>query len=233
MIITIDGPVATGKSTIARNLAKALGYIYFDTGAMYRIATFAIQKHHIDLKKDDQLKGFLKTFEFDIKLFRGVKRYFYSGEEVTDEIRKPSVTDFVSEVAASPAVRNKLTALQRELSEGVNAVFEGRDMGTTVFPNAPLKIFLSGSVEVRAKRRYDELIERFPELKKEISIEKVIKEISDRDEHDSNREISPLKKADDAFVVDTSNLDPDEIVFKILECKDTIKSRGMPPQPKD
>ena len=225
MIITIDGPIATGKSTIAKSLARELGYIYFDTGAMYRCLTYGILKNHIDPDNREQLLSYLKNFQFDIKIKQGDKHFFVDNQDVTDLIRKEEVTANVSKISAIKEVREKLVLLQQKCAVGVNAVFEGRDMGTVVFPDAPLKIFLTGRPEVRAKRRYDELKARFPEESKDLTIEKTLEEINKRDAYDSSREISPLKQAADAYVVDTSDLSVDEIVMKILEYKDGLKTR--------
>lgn len=225
MIITIDGPVATGKSTIAKKLAESVGFIFFDTGAMYRAVTYAIIKNQIDLKKLDELEAFLKKFEFGIKVLKGNKRYFLKDEDITDQIRLEEITSKVSEISAVKLVRERLVEIQRAFAEGVNAVFEGRDMGTTVFPNATLKIFLTGRPEVRAKRRFDEIQSKYPGEFKELTLEKCLEEITQRDTYDSNRDISPLKKAHDALELDTSDLTVDEIVFKILEYKDTLKTR--------
>lgn len=224
MIITIDGPVATGKSTIAKRLAAAIGYIYFDTGAMYRAFTYGVIKHNINIDKEEEFKEFISTFDFDIKVKHGDKRYFLNDEDVTDQIRQDQVTLLVSKIAANPLVREHLVHYQRELAKGVNAVFEGRDMGTVVFPDAQIKIFLAGSPAVRARRRYDELITKYPEQSKGLTLEKVLEDLNARDAFDSTREASPLKKADDAFEIDTSNLTLDEIVYKILEFKDTRKT---------
>lgn len=221
MIITIDGPVATGKSTLAKKLASAIGYIYYDTGAMYRAITYAILKNGINIDNPEELDNFLNHFNFDIKIQRGARFYFVDDEDVTDKIRLSEVTSQVSRISANPKIREKLLHLQRELSVGVNAVFEGRDMGTVVFPNADLKIFLVGRPEVRAKRRYDELKAKYPDL----TLEQTEKEILARDEYDSNRSVSPLKKADDAFEVDTSDATVDELIYKILEIKDTRKRK--------
>lgn len=224
MIITIDGKVATGKSTIAKRLAAAIGYIYFDTGAMYRAFTYGTIKHNINCDVIEDLKQYLEKFDFDIKVKHGDKRYFLDNEDVTDHIRQENVTDLVSKISANPVVREHLVQYQRELAKGVNAVFEGRDMGTVVFPDAQIKIFLTGSAEVRAQRRYDELTTKYPEQSKGLTFEKVLQDINSRDDFDSKREASPLKKADDAFEIDTSNLSIDEIVYKILEFKDTRKT---------
>lgn len=225
MIITIDGPIATGKSHIAKHLAMKLGFIYFDTGAMYRCVTYGVIKHKINTKNEEQLKQFLKTFNFDIKMHRGEKNYFVDKEDVTEKIRGDAVTALVSEVSAIKIVRDKLVALQREFSIGVNAVFEGRDMGTVVFPNAEIKVFLTGRPEVRAKRRFDELRQRFPKDTANLTLDQTLADLNRRDEYDSKREISPLKQAKDAFVVDTSDLTIDEIVDQILEYKDSLPAQ--------
>jgi cytidylate kinase len=230
MIITIDGPVATGKSTIAKKLAEAMGFIFFDTGAMYRALTYSILKHQINVDNSEQLANFLKTFEFDIKVSRRERRYFVEGEDITQKIRGQEVTSAVSKVSAKKEVRDKLVAIQRELAIGVNAVFEGRDMGTVVFPDAGLKVYLTGRDDVRARRRYEELVSKYPEEAKNVTYEQCLEEIMKRDNYDSNRENSPLRQSDEAVVVDTSDLTIDEIVFKILEHKDSIKiKRGKTP----
>jgi len=225
MIITIDGPTATGKSTIAKNLAREIGFIYFDTGAMYRCVAFAAIKANVNLENLEELEAFLKDYKFDIKIKRGERFYFVGDEDVTMAIRGEVVTSLVSKVAAIQIVRDKLVALQREWATGVNAVFEGRDLGTVVFPSADVKIFLTGSPEVRARRRFEELSVRFPEESKGLTVEKVLEDISKRDTYDITRKISPLVQATNAHVIDTSNLTVNEIVFKILEYKDTIKTR--------
>lgn len=227
MIITIDGPIATGKSTIAKKLAASIGYIYFDTGAMYRCCTYGVIKNHVNIDNPEELQRFLDQFDFDIKVKFGDKRYFVNGEDVTNAIRLDEVTSQVSRVSANRAVREKMMQLQREHAQGVNAVFEGRDMGTVVFPDAQLKIFLTGRNEVRAKRRFDEMKSKFPEESKDLTEEKVLQDLLARDEYDTNREISPLRKAADACEVDTSDMTLDEIVFKILEFKDTRKLRAQ------
>lgn len=225
MIITIDGPVATGKSTIAKKLAASMGYIYFDTGAMYRSATYAIMNQNIALDDTEALKNFLNNFDFHIKILRGERRYFVGKEDVTDKIRSEKVSIETSHVSANPLVREKMVEFQRKASSGVNAVFEGRDMGTIVFPQADLKIFLTGREDVRAQRRYNELVAKFPAEAENLTMAKVLEDLNERDRYDSEREASPLKCADDAFKIDTSDLTPDEIVFKILECKDIASAR--------
>lgn len=221
MIITIDGPIATGKSTIAKKLARAVGFIYFDTGAMYRSLTYGIIKHKIDVKNIEDVNAYLEKFHFDIKIKQGDRFYFVDDEDVTSSIRGEQVTKYVSDVAAIADVRKKLTEIQRKLAVGVNAVFEGRDMGTTVFPDAEIKIFLTGRPEVRAKRRFDELKKLFPDEYKDLTMEKMLEEINHRDHVDMHREASPLRQAEDAFVIDTSDLTVEEIVQRIQEYKDS------------
>lgn len=227
MIITIDGPVATGKSSIARRLAQEIGYIYFDTGAMYRCITYGILKHKVNLQDKEQLNEFLKNFDFHIKMRHRERHYIVEGEDVTDTIRGKDVTANVSEVSAIPEVRERLVGYQREQSQGVNAVFEGRDMGTVVFPNAYVKVFLTGRPEVRAERRYKELKDKFPNEAANLTLEQAFIDILERDEYDMTREHSPLRIPNDAIVIDTSDLTVDEIVYKILEFKDTKKVRNQ------
>jgi len=216
MIITIDGSIATGKSTVAKKLAEQMGYIYYDTGAMYRCLTYGLLQKQINLDDHNKIIEFLNTFHFDIKIHHQAKRYYVDKEDVTEKIRNEVVTSNVSKVAAIGAVRDKLVSMQRELSIGVNAVFEGRDMGTVVFPNALLKVYLTGRPEARAKRRFEEQKLKFPEDTVNLTIEKVIEDLYLRDTLDSTREISPLKQPEDACVVDTSDLTPDEVVLQIL-----------------
>ncbi|MEX1012633.1 MAG: (d)CMP kinase [Waddliaceae bacterium] len=221
MIITIDGPVGTGKSTIAKKLSSRIQFIYFDTGAMYRTLTYALIKNHIDYNDKAELRKFLDSFVFDIKINQDEKQYFWNEENVTREIRSPAVTQLTSKIAAIQEVRETLVDIQRKFSEGVNAVFEGRDMGTVVFPDAEIKVFLTGRPDVRAERRYKEMLEKFPEEEKNLTFENVLKEINQRDTFDTERKISPLRQHEDALVVDTSDLTVDEIIDIILEFRDT------------
>lgn len=230
MIITIDGPIATGKSTIARHLARQIGFIYFDTGAIYRALAYAILRDGVDIHQREQLEALLGRFRFDVRFLRGEPRYWLNDEDVTLEIRSPEVTAVVSEIAAIASVREKLMRIQHENARGVNAVFEGRDMGTTVFPDAEIKIFLTGRPEVRARRRYDELRAKFPDRTMDLTIEQTLEQINQRDAYDTSRELSPLRQADDAYVIDTSDLSTDEIILKILEYRDSRKTRHKLPE---
>lgn len=213
MIITIDGPAGTGKTTIARKIAERLGFCFFDTGAMYRAVTYSLLQEKVDLADKTKLEAFLKEFRFDIRTIKGVKHYFVDNQDVTEIIRNPEVTNSVSEVSAKPMVREALVFLQRRFAEKGNAVFEGRDTGTAVFPNANLKIFLTARPAVRAERRYLELKDSLP---KESTQEDIMQELMKRDHFDSTREASPLKQAEDALLIDTSDLTIDQVVEAIL-----------------
>lgn len=217
MIITIDGPIATGKSTIAKQLAERIGFIYFDTGAMYRSLTYGLLKNQIAINDLQAVANYLATFDFEVNIKGGEKRYFIDGEDVTEAIRGEKVTSMVSEVAALKIIREKLLSIQRKLATGLNAVFEGRDMGTAVFPNADLKIFLKGDPEVRARRRYEEQKAKYPEEYKDLTLEQSIELINKRDHYDMNREYSPLCQAPDAHAIDTTHLSLEEVIMKIME----------------
>lgn len=219
MLIVIDGPAGTGKTTLARQVAEILGYHYFDTGAMYRSFTYLLWKNRVDIKEKESIQAWLARFQFDIELREGASHYVVNGEEVTEIIRHPEVTRLVSEVAALPSVREALVPIQRAFSIGKNAVFEGRDMGTVVFPHAEVKIFLTAKPEVRAQRRFQELLEKG--LK--VEYKQILKEIMERDYYDSNREMSPLAQAVDAHLIDTSHLTIPQVIEQILK---VIKSRA-------
>jgi CMP/dCMP kinase len=211
--ITIDGPSGTGKSTVAQLLAELLGIAYFDTGALYRAISWKILDQKISLKEREKIKLLLSQFKIDFKE-RGKKRcYFVDGVDITDEIRMGKVTAIVSEVSAMPEVREKLKPLQKDFAEEHSAVFEGRDLGTVVFPEAQLKFFLTARPEVRARRRFDQLKEKFPELSSQLSLEKILSDIEERDRFDSTREIAPLQRAKDAIEIDTSDLSAEEVAL--------------------
>jgi cytidylate kinase len=219
MIITIDGPVGTGKSTIAKLLAAKLGFIHFDTGAMYRSVTYGVIKHKIDPDDEEHMRNLLKDFDFDIKIANGANRYFFESEDISEKIRGEAVTSLVSKVSAIGMVREKLVELQRKLGKGKDAVFEGRDMGSFVFPKAELKIFLIASSEIRAQRRFDELKQKFPQDSANLTFAEVLESVVARDEYDSTREISPLIQAQDAHIIDTSDLSIEEVLETIISIK--------------
>lgn len=215
MIITIDGPSGTGKTSVAKRVAECLHYPYFDTGAMYRSFAWLIWKNQAEAGGESLLK-WLSVFSFSIRGQGSAKRYFVGDIDVTEEIRLPEVTEISSKVAAYPSVREALWRIQREYGEQGNAVFEGRDMGSVVFPNAGVKIFLTARPEVRALRRWKELQGKHG---KEFSLEEVEQMILKRDGQDAGRSLAPLTCPEDALVIDTSDLTLDEVVDRILAYK--------------
>ena len=212
MIIAIDGPAASGKSTSAKLLAKELGYLYLDTGAMYRCIAFSILENKIDISNQGSLTKFLKNFEIDLKKTTNNLSFFVNGKNVTNKIRKSDVSQKVSEVSAIPIIREYMVRIQRSFTKNNSCVMEGRDIGTVVFPNAEFKFFFIASDEVRAKRRQLEL-ESLGEKK---SLANLMHEIKKRDKFDSERGHSPLRKAFNAIEVDTTNMTIDEQVNFML-----------------
>ena len=207
MIIAIDGPAGSGKSTIAKLIAEDLGLVYLDTGAMYRLVTLKALNDGI-LGDLEEIKKMLDNLNIDIK-----ENGFYLDDiDVSEEIRKPVVSENVSNIAAIREVREKMVDLQRKFSESKNVILDGRDIGTVVFPNADVKIFLVADAKERANRRYKELIEKGENVK----IEEIYENILKRDEIDSTRKESPLKKAEDAIEVDTTSKDIEEVKNEIL-----------------
>ena len=211
--VAIDGPASAGKSTVAKIVAKKLHFIYCDTGAMYRSVTFAALKNHIKLDDDQALKELLKTIEIRFVPAEPEQRVFVNDEEVTQAIRTPEITNNVSLVSAQPSVRAELTKRQQEIAEAGGIVMDGRDIGTTVLPNAEVKIFLVASVHERAVRRFKENQTKGIDTPLDV----LEKEIEERDYKDSHREISPLIQAKDAVLVDTTSLTIDQVVDQILE----------------
>lgn len=218
LIIAIDGYSSTGKSTLAKLLANRLGYIHIDSGAMYRAITlFAIQNRMFkgDTVDEKALIEGLKSVDihFEINPENGQNEIFLNGKDVEKEIRDMEVSSKVSLIAKIPEVRNHAVALQRKLGRKKRIVMDGRDIGTTVFPNADLKLFLNTSAEIRAQRRYLELLK----TEHPATYEEVLENITERDQMDSNRKVSPLRKAEDAIEVNNGNLSPAETLEKILE----------------
>ena len=211
--VAIDGPASAGKSTVAKIVAKKLHFIYCDTGAMYRSVTFAALKNHVKLDDDQALKELLKTIEIRFVPAEPEQRVFVNDEEVTQAIRTPEITNNVSLVSAQPSVRAELTKRQQEIAEAGGIVMDGRDIGTTVLPNAEVKIFLIASVHERAVRRFKENQTKGIDTPLDV----LEKEIEERDYKDSHREISPLTQAKDAVLVDTTSLTIDQVVDRILE----------------
>ncbi|GBD89816.1 cytidylate kinase [bacterium BMS3Abin04] len=218
IIIAIDGPAASGKSSAAKYLAEKLGFTYLDTGAMYRAVTYLVLKNNIqnDTKAIVEL---VKNLDIRLEFKNGVTNVFVNGEDVTDFIRSPEVSSMVSEVSVIPEVRSELVKLQRKIGENVDIVAEGRDTTTVVFPNADLKVFLTADIDERAKRRFEEYLSKG----RKVAFEDVRANLSKRDRIDSSREHSPLSKADDAFELDTTNLTIDEEIQKIIDRVKQIK----------
>lgn len=214
MIIAIDGPAGAGKSTIAKKVADSLGYVYIDTGAMYRAFTYELLTSSISLSDIEEINKVLEKTNIEFKN----NEIFLNNLNVTNEIRSKNVTANVSAVSAIPQVREKLVNLQRKIASESNSILDGRDIGTVVFPNAELKIFLTASVKIRALRRYNELIAK----DKNIDINEIEAEIEKRDKLDSSRETSPLIKAADAIEIDTSDLSIDEVANTILKLAEEI-----------
>lgn len=208
MIVAIDGPAATGKSTSAKLVAQKLGFTYMDTGAMYRCVTLSVLRNHIALADEEALQLLIQEMDIHFDKTDDKLVVCLNKEDVSTLIRKPEVTSHVSAVSALPQVRNHMVAIQRKSAKNQDCVIEGRDIGTIVFPKADVKFFLVADDIVRAKRRQLDL----KAIGEEKTIDELVEEIRRRDRFDSERSHSPLKKADDAIEVDTSELTIDEQV---------------------
>lgn len=201
--IAIDGPAGAGKSTIAKKLAGELGYVYVDTGAMYRAMTLYMLEHDVDISDAKAVEASCPDISIRISYENGEQCVYLNGENVNGRIRTQQVSAATSKVSAIPAVRKKLLHLQRDLAKSENVIMDGRDIGTNVLPNADVKIFLTASAHVRALRRYTELKEKGTDC----DLAAIEQEIRERDERDMNRAAAPLKQAEDAVLVDTSDMD--------------------------
>lgn len=211
--IAIDGPAGAGKSSISKKVAKALGYIYIDTGAMYRTVGLKAVRCGIDTKDSEGVASILPTLDIDIR-HEGVEQHiFLDGENVSDQIRTPEISMAASNVSAIPAVRVALVDFQRKLAENHDVVMDGRDIGSFVLPDAEVKIFLTASVDARAERRYKELLEKG----ETVDFEAVREDMILRDKQDSTRAVSPLVVAEGATVIDTSKLNFEESVNAVIE----------------
>lgn len=217
--IAIDGPAGAGKSTISKIVAGEMGFVYIDTGAMYRASALYAINNGIDIVNDrKKLISKLDDVKISLKYTEQGQRIFLGGTDVSERIREADVSLGASNIAVIPEVRLKLVDMQRELAKKDNVIMDGRDIGTYVLPDADIKIFLTASLDARAKRRYDELIEKGSEC----NFEDVKKDMAYRDKNDSEREFAPLKQADDAILVDTTDKNLDEAV----ECiKNIIKEK--------
>jgi CMP/dCMP kinase len=210
--IAIDGPAAAGKSTVAKIVAGKLSYLYIDTGAMYRSLTYKALKLNIDLHDENELKELLSRTKITLEPTEDGQIVYVDGENVTDEIRQAAVTNSVSHVAVHSQVREEMVNRQQQLAKQGAVVMDGRDIGTHVIPDAEIKVFLLASVDERAQRRHEENISKgFPS-----DLEQLKVEIARRDKIDSEREVAPLKKADDATEIDTTSLSIPEVVDQIM-----------------
>ena len=211
--VAIDGPSGAGKSTIARKVAGELGFLYIDTGALYRSIGYYVLKKGGDPEKKEDVEAALPGIRLELRQADGVQRVFLNGEDVSDQIRTPAVSMAASHVSAFPAVRAFLLELQRKMAREHNVIMDGRDIGTVVLPKATVKIFLTATPEVRAKRRTDELIAKGQKA----DYNKILKDIQQRDYQDTHREIAPLKMARDSVKLDTSELDIDGVIAAMKE----------------
>ncbi|MBE7094581.1 (d)CMP kinase [Bacillus cereus] len=210
--IAIDGPAAAGKSTVAKVVAKKLSYVYIDTGAMYRTITYAALEQKVDIENEEKLMEVVKNVNIEFQQGENTQLVFLNGQDVSEVIRTPEVTNRVSIVAKHRLVREEMVRRQQELAEKGGVVMDGRDIGTHVLPGAEVKIFMLASVEERAERRHLENINKGFDS----NLEQLKKEIAQRDKLDSEREVSPLKKADDALELDTTSLSIEDVVQKIM-----------------
>jgi CMP/dCMP kinase len=211
-VIAIDGPSGAGKSTLARLLAQKLGYIYIDTGAMYRAIGWKAHHEGIDPADERRLAELCARTEVTIENNNNDPRFYVNGREVSGEIRTPEMGMMASAVSKSPAVRSRLLTIQRELGKKGGVVMDGRDIGTVVFPDADLKFFLEANAEERGKRRYLELKAKGMD----VDLARITREIRERDDQDSGRTIAPLRKADDALLIDTSTLSINDVLDRML-----------------
>ena len=211
--IAIDGPAGAGKSTIAKKLAQKLGYVYVDTGAMYRAMAYYFLQQGIDKTDEAAINAAVDGADVTIRYVDGAQQVLLNGEDVTGSLRSEQVGNMASNTSVYPAVRIKLVALQQKLAQTTNVIMDGRDIGTCVLPDAQVKIYLTASVGTRAKRRYDELVEKGEEP----DLEKIEADIEERDYRDMHREMSPLRQADDAVLVDSSEMNIEQVVSAILE----------------
>lgn len=220
MNIAIDGPAGAGKSTIAKRLAKELGFIYVDTGAMYRAMALYFLEQKIESSKEDEISAACENADISIRYQDGEQQVILNGENVNGRIRTEEVGNMASSVSIYPKVRKKLVALQQKLAANADVVMDGRDIGTCVLPDAEVKIYLTASIAARAKRRYDELLAKGERC----SLEDIKRDIEDRDYRDMHREESPLMQAEDAHLLDSSDRSVEEVTGII---------RGLVHRPKE
>ncbi|MDA5106893.1 (d)CMP kinase [Brevibacillus thermoruber] len=213
MNIAIDGPAGAGKSTVAQQVAKRLAYLYIDTGSMYRALAWAVLNNRVPIDDEAAVSGLLRESEIRLERERDSQRVFWNGQDITDQIRTPEVSQYASIVASYPSVREQMLVLQRHMAAGGNVVMDGRDIGTHVLPDADVKIFLTASTRERAERRLKELLAKGHQT----DLATLEAEIAERDKRDMEREAAPLRQADDAVLVDTTGMTIDQVVERILK----------------
>lgn len=213
MIIAIDGPSAAGKSTLAKRIARDLGFTYLDTGAMYRALALKVLREGIDLNAGQTLQELVERTAIDLLETGGTLKVLLDGEDVSDKIRTPEVSQMASKASALSVVRQRMLVLQRALGQRGNVVAEGRDVGTVVFPEANMKIFLDASAQERARRRVEEL----RRAGQQVSLADTLREMTERDKRDSERDLAPLRKADDALAIDSSSLDAEALAQRVMQ----------------
>ena len=219
VIIAIDGPSGAGKSTLARRLAQELGYIYLDTGAMYRALALKLLRQGVDLADDARMAELVQSTAIDLRDNDGKLAVLLDGADVAGEIRAPEVSQMASKSSALKVVRARLLELQRTVGKRGSVVAEGRDIGTVVFPRAEVKIFLDASTRERARRRFEEL----SAAGRSVAFDETLRELEERDKRDSERDLAPLCQADDALRIDSSNLDADAVAALVL---DLVKNKA-------
>jgi cytidylate kinase len=212
LIVAIDGPSGAGKSTLAKRVARELGFTYLDTGAMYRALALKILRQGLNVEDSAKLAELVESTEIDLLESGGNLKVLLDGVDVSGLIRTPEVSQMASKASAFPVVRKRMLNLQRRLGKKGSVVAEGRDIGTVIFPHAEVKIYLDASVEERARRRYEEL----RKAGREVSFHDTVQEIDERDKRDTERELAPLKQAEDAVVVDSSALDAEQVAETVL-----------------
>ncbi|WP_314085593.1 (d)CMP kinase [uncultured Gemella sp.] len=218
--VAVDGPAGSGKSTITKMVAKSLGFNYVDTGAMYRALTFNFLSNNLSELDEERIKELLSTVQFRVEYIDGVQYVYVNNEEVSDKIRTAEVSQYTSLFAKSPAVREFLIDTQRNLAGSNNIIMDGRDIASVVLPNADVKIFLTASVEERARRRVLDFERQGIE---KVDFEKVKEDIKARDWQDENRDIAPLVQVESATLIDTTSLTIDEVVAKMTELVKSVK----------
>ena len=221
-ILAIDGPAGAGKSTVAKRLAKVLGFLYMDTGAMYRALALKVMRQGIDPEDTERVRRILSETRIELSADDGQSRVYLDGVDVSDQVRTPEVSQLASKVSTLKVVRERLVELQQGMAAAGGVVAEGRDIGTVVFPNADVKIYLDASPEQRARRRAEEIKGRGGE----VSWERTLAETLERDQRDQERAIAPLRKADDAIVIDTTSMEVDQVIGKIQQ-KVRARMRGI------